>query len=76
MNVAFNKNCDIKLMQESLPFALSSISGLITLSPTNKDLLKNGAHAYFGYTFAFIEDTDSERAKALGFVDIVRLVAW
>ncbi len=65
MNVAFNKNCDIKLMQESMPFALSSISGFINISPSNKDLLKNGAHAYFGYTFAFIEETDIERAKKL-----------
>ncbi len=65
MNVAFNKNCDIKLMQESMPFALSSISGLIDISPSNIDFLKNGAHAYFGYAFAFIEDTDVERAKKL-----------
>lgn len=65
MNVAFNKNCDIKLLQESLPFALSSISGLIDISPSNEIFLTNGAHAYFGYAFAFVEDTDIERAKKL-----------
>lgn len=65
MNVSFNKNCDIELMQESMPFALSSISGLIEISPTNKVFLTNGAHAYFGYAFAFVEDDDIERAKKL-----------
>ena len=65
MNVAFNKNCDITLMKDSLPFALTSLSGLIDISPNNKVFLTNGAHAYFGYSFAFIEDSDNERAKKL-----------
>lgn len=65
MNIAFNKNCDIELMKESMPFALSSISGLIDISPANRCFLTNGAQAYFGYSFAFIEDSDPERAKKL-----------
>lgn len=65
MNVAFNKNCDIELMRDSMPFGLYSISGLIDISPKNEEFLINGAHGYFGYAFAFVEDENPERAKRL-----------
>jgi len=65
MNIALNKNCDIDLMRDSMPFALYSISGLIDISPKNKEFLTNGAHGYFGYAFAFVEDDNPERAKRI-----------
>jgi len=65
MNIALNKNCDIDLMRDSMPFGLYSISGLIDISPKNKEFLTNGAHGYFGYAFAFVEDENPERAKRI-----------
>lgn len=65
MNDSFNKNCDIQIMQDSMPFTLAGISGLIDYSPNNNDFLLNGSHAYFGYAFAFVEDTDAKRASTM-----------
>ncbi|GAB6095917.1 hypothetical protein JCM14469_21700 [Desulfatiferula olefinivorans] len=65
MNESFNRNCDIGIMAESMPFSLAGISGLIDISPDNDAFLLNGAHAYFGYAFAFVEDSDEPRASRM-----------
>lgn len=65
MNASFNKNPDIQLMEDSMPFTLNGLSGLIDISPNNTSFLINAAHAYFGYTFAFVEDEDVVRARKL-----------
>lgn len=62
MNASFNQNCDIGIMRDGMPFALTTISGLIDISPNNRDFLLNGSNAYFGYAFAFVEETDTDRA--------------
>lgn len=65
MNKSFNKNPDIQMMEDSMPFSLNGLSGLIDISPNNRSFLINAAHAYFGYTFAFVEDKDVVRARKL-----------
>lgn len=65
MNDSFNRNCDIRIMADSMPFSLAGISGLIDISPGNDAFLVSGAHAYFGYAFAFVEDSDEPRASRM-----------
>jgi hypothetical protein len=68
MNKTYNATCDINLIKDSMAFALMGITGLIDNSPENETFLLNGANAYFAYTFAFVEEMDPLRTKAMYFV--------
>ncbi|MBF0102496.1 MAG: hypothetical protein HQK77_16465 [Desulfobacterales bacterium] len=57
------KNDDPELIKEALPAALVMIDGLLEVSPDNKELLLTAAESYSGYAFAYIEDTNPERAS-------------
>lgn len=63
INNSFNRNPDLQLMKDSMPFTLNGLSGLLSISPKNKSLLVNASQAYFAYTFSFVEDEDPARAK-------------
>lgn len=65
MNLSINRNADVVLVRDALPSNLVLIDGLLTSAPGNKTLLLSAAEAYFGYTLAFVEDNDRERASGL-----------
>jgi len=65
MSISINKNVDVDMVCDAYPANLIQLDGLIEASPYNANLLLKASEAYFGYSFAFIEDTDEERAKKL-----------
>jgi hypothetical protein len=65
MSVSINKNYDVDMVRDAYPANLIQLDGLIEASPYNESILLKASEAYFGYGFAFIEDTDEERAKKL-----------
>jgi len=64
MNIAVNRNTDVDMMRTALPAFLVQMDGFIISAPSDKLLLK-AAEANFGYTNAFVEDTDKPRASML-----------
>lgn len=64
MNTAVNKNPDVDMVRDALPATLLQLDGLIEASP-GPTLLLRASEAYFGYTFAFVEKEDRERARML-----------
>lgn len=64
MTTAVNRNPDIDMVRDALPAGLIQMDGLIQASPDTKLLLR-ASEAYFGYTFAFVADTDRQRARML-----------
>jgi hypothetical protein len=65
MNIAVNRNMDVELVREAMPAGLIQLDGLITSSPNNSQLLLSAAEGTFGYSYAFVEDSDKERASKL-----------
>ena len=65
MSLAINKNVDVDMVRDAYPANLIQLDGLIEASPYNTKLLLKASEAYFGYSFAFVEDADEERAKKL-----------
>jgi tetratricopeptide (TPR) repeat protein len=65
MAISINKNYDVDMVRDAYPANLIQLDGLIEASPHNESILLKASEAYFGYGFAFIEDTDEERAKKL-----------
>ncbi len=64
MNIAVNMNPDVDMVRDALPATLIQLDGFIEAAPEEKLLLK-AAEAYFGYSFAFVEDVDKKRAGLL-----------
>ncbi len=64
MNAAVNRNPDVDMVRDALPATLIQIDGFIETAP-NPKLLLRAAEAYFGYTFAFVQDGDRARARML-----------
>ena len=64
MNLAINRNPDVDTVRDAMPAGLIQLDGFITSAPNNT-LLLTAAEAYFGYTFAFVEENDRERAGFL-----------
>ena len=64
MTIAVNRNPDVDMVRDALPASLIQMDGLIQASPDTKLLLR-ASEAYFGYTFAFVTDTDKQRARML-----------
>ncbi len=64
MNTAVNRNPDVDMVRDALPANLVQLDGFISAAPEPKLLLR-AAEAYFGYSFAFVEDADKERAGLL-----------
>jgi tetratricopeptide (TPR) repeat protein len=65
MRDSFNNNCDVGIIKDSLPFTIAGLSGLIDASPNNTTYLIHGANANFAYAFAFVEQGDLLRARAM-----------
>ena len=64
MNASVNKNPDVDMVRDALPATLIQIDGFIETAP-NATLLLRASEAYFGYTFAFVQDIDKKRASML-----------
>lgn len=64
MNTAVNRNPDVDMVRDALPANLIQLDGFIAAAPETKLLLR-ASEAYFGYSFAFVEDTDKDRAGYL-----------
>ena len=62
---SINKSNDVEMVREALPANLLILDGLLEASPDNKKILLATIQAYFLYSFAFVEETDKERAKKL-----------
>ncbi len=65
MNMAVNRNTDMKLVEDAMPSGIVQLEGLLAASPENKHFLYQLAEAYNGYAYAFVEDLDPERAGRL-----------
>jgi len=64
MNKSVNENPDVDTVRDAMPASLIQMDGFITAAP-NKELLLMTSEAYFGYSFAFIEDADKVRASKM-----------
>jgi hypothetical protein len=64
LNTAVNRNPDVELVHKAMPVFLQQMDGLILSSPEPRLLLR-ASEAYYAYTFAFVEDTDRQRASIL-----------
>lgn len=64
MNSTVNRSPDVDTIRDSLPATLVQLDGFIDIAPSAKLLLR-AAEANFGYSFAFVEDVDKDRASLL-----------
>jgi hypothetical protein len=64
MNIAVNRNPDVELVKQSMPAGLVQLDGFITAAP-NRTMLISAAEGYFGYSYAFVEDNNKERASLM-----------
>ncbi|MBN2297277.1 MAG: hypothetical protein JXM72_01715 [Deltaproteobacteria bacterium] len=64
MNISVNRNPDVDMVRDAFPANLIQLDGFIQAAPNDKLLLR-ASEGYFGYTFAFVEDTDKPRARML-----------
>ncbi len=62
---AMNRETDLVLAEQAIPANLKFLEGLVVESPRNATLRLNMAQGLYGYAFAFVEDRDAPRAKAL-----------
>ncbi|MDX1709428.1 MAG: TRAP transporter TatT component family protein [Desulfobacterales bacterium] len=60
-----NKQSDLKIVREGMPAYLMLIDGMVEAVPDNARLLITAAQAYASFASAFIEDADTEYARAL-----------
>jgi uncharacterized protein (DUF1778 family) len=65
MKVSFNKNNDLELVREAMPFILIQLDSFLEMSPDDKELLVRAAEANSGYAFAFVVETDKAHARRL-----------
>ncbi len=64
LNLAVSKNTDVDMVRKAMPVYLTQLDGLIVSAPDAK-LLTSATQGYYDYTFAFVEDTDKQRASFL-----------
>ncbi len=64
LNISINKSTDVDMVRDAMPANLVQLDGFIEAAP-NRNLLLRASEAYFGYSFAFVEGTDKERAGML-----------
>ncbi|MRR14528.1 hypothetical protein EG833_03695, partial [archaeon] len=63
-NISVNRNPDVDTVRDAMPASLIQLDGFITAAPNSKLLLR-AAEGYFGYSFAFVESQNKERASYL-----------
>jgi len=59
------KHNDPELIRDAIPGSLLILDGLIEADPENYDLLVLASQGYSGYSMAFVEDVNPQRAKKL-----------
>ena len=64
MDTSVNRCPDVDTIRDSLPATIVQLDGFIDIAPSAKLYLR-AAEVNFGYSFAFIEDIDKERASYL-----------
>lgn len=64
-NIAMNRETDLELARDAIPANLKLVEGLIQELPDNAELRLQAAQGFYGYTYGFIEDKDSQRASRL-----------
>ena len=62
---ALYQETDIELARDAIPSNISLIEGMLINDPGNQALRIYAAQAYYAYAFAFLEDTDPQRAVNL-----------
>lgn len=60
-----NKQSDLRIVREGMPAYLMLIDGMVEAVPDNGRLLITAAQAYASFASAFVEDADTEYARAL-----------
>jgi hypothetical protein len=65
MNTVVNSSTDVDTVRDAMPAFLVQMDGLILSAPKDQLLKLQASEAYFGYSFAFVEDTDKQRASQL-----------
>jgi tetratricopeptide (TPR) repeat protein len=60
-----NKQSDLRVIREGMPAYLMLIDGMVEAVPDNARLLITAAQAYASFASAFVEDADTEYARAL-----------
>lgn len=63
--VAMNRETDLKLAKAAIPANMGMLEGMLVNDPQNPLLNEYAAQAYYGYTYAFVEDHDRRRASKL-----------
>lgn len=71
-NLVYERDEDIKLVGDALPFALKLMEGLLAESPNQRNLLVSTCQAFVLYSYAYVDyeaqlagDEDLSRARAL-----------
>ncbi|MBN4063274.1 hypothetical protein JYT79_00680 [Cardiobacterium sp. AH-315-I02] len=59
---AMNQEADLQLAEDAMPANISMLNGMIHLDPENVQLHVFAAQAYYGLSYGFNEDRDSNRA--------------
>jgi hypothetical protein len=62
---AMNRETDLQLAREAMPANLKLMEGMLVEDPDNVTLRLYAAEGFYGYSFGFIEDEDSARARQL-----------
>lgn len=67
IKASVNRNTDVEMIRDAMPASLIQMDGFIEMAPDDRELLVGAAEAYSGYAFAFVEETDRDRAARLNF---------
>jgi len=59
---AMNEEPDLQLAEDAMPANISMLNGMIRLDPENVQLHVYAAQAYYGLSYGFNEDKDTQRA--------------
>ncbi|WP_158675459.1 TRAP transporter TatT component family protein [Thiohalobacter thiocyanaticus] len=62
---AMHRETDLELARAAMPANLKMLEGMIEADPGNARLRVHAAEGYYGYSFAFVEPDDPERAAGL-----------
>jgi hypothetical protein len=63
--VAMNRETDLDLARGAMPANLKLLEGMLVEDPGNTRLHLYAAEGFYGYTFGFVEQFDSQRAQHL-----------
>ena len=63
--VAMNRETDLDLAQAAMPANLKLLEGMLVEDPGNTRLQLYAAEGFYGYTFGFVEQYDTRRARHL-----------